>query len=166
MATKNGVALNWGGFDRALSRAGHKLGDTQSLMEVVGETLESSTRQRFEEGKSPEGEPWEPSGRVRATGGKTLNREGDLKKSITSKATPHEVRVGSALPYARIHQKGGTIRPKKGKFLKFRGLNDEEVFVKEVTIPARPYLGVSSEDMEEVRAVMADFLKDAFKAGK
>ena len=65
MATKNGVALNWGGFDRALSRAGHKLGDTQSLMEVVGETLESSTRQRFEEGKSPEGEPWEPSGRVR-----------------------------------------------------------------------------------------------------
>ena len=40
------------------------------------------------------------------------------------------------------------------------------MFVKEVTIPARPYLGVSAEDMEEVRAVMADFLKDAFKAGK
>ena len=32
MAVKNGVSLNWGGFDKALSKAGHKLGDTQALM--------------------------------------------------------------------------------------------------------------------------------------
>ena len=29
MAVKNGVSLNWGGFDKALSKAGHKLGDTR-----------------------------------------------------------------------------------------------------------------------------------------
>lgn len=33
-----------------------------------------------------------------------------------------------------------------------------------VDMPARPYLGVSAEDMEEVRETMADFLAGAFKA--
>ena len=71
--------------------------------------------------------------------------------------------VGSNLPYARIHQLGGTIRPKKGKFLKFRGLDGEDVFVKEVTIPARPYLGISDDDREEIMDTMTDFLEGAFK---
>lgn len=43
MAVKNGVSLNWGGFDKALSKAGHKLGDTQALMESVGDALVSGT---------------------------------------------------------------------------------------------------------------------------
>lgn len=48
MAVKNGVSLNWGGFDKALSKAGHKLGDTQALMESVGEALVSDTKKRFD----------------------------------------------------------------------------------------------------------------------
>ena len=38
MAVKNGVSLNWGGFDKALGKAAHKLGDTQALMESVWAT--------------------------------------------------------------------------------------------------------------------------------
>ena len=34
MAVKNGVSLNWGGFDKALGKAAHKLGDTQALVEL------------------------------------------------------------------------------------------------------------------------------------
>lgn len=70
---------------------------------------------------------------------------------------------GQQPAYARIHQLGGTVRPQKGKFLKFRGLDGEDVFAKEVTIPARPYLGISDDDREEIVATMTDFLEGAFK---
>ena len=47
----------------------------------------------------------------------------------------------SNIPYARIHEFGGTIKPAKGKkFLKFKGKDGNDVFVKSVTLPARPYL--------------------------
>ena len=164
MAGKTGVSLNWGGFDKAMGKAAHKLGNTQALMESVGEALVSGTLKRFEDEEEPTGKKWPKSKRAAKEGGKTLDKESQLKDSINYAATPDKVMVGSNLPYARIHQKGGTIKPKKGKYLKFKGLDGEDVFVKEVTIPARPYLGVSAEDMEEVRETVADFLAGAFKS--
>ena len=147
MATKNGVSLNWGGFDKALGKAAHKLGDTQALMESVGEALRSGTIERFEAEEDPQGKKWKPSARAMAGGGKTLDKESHLKDSIDYAATSDKVMVGSNLPYARIHQLGG----KTGKGHK-------------VDMPARPYLGVSEEDMDAVREPMADFLAGAFKA--
>lgn len=160
---KNGVSLRWGGLDRALGKAVHRMGDTQDLMDSIGEALVSSTLKRFQDEKTPEGEKWEPSARAAAKGGKTLSNTGDLMKSIDKYATSSKVMVGSNKEYARIHQLGGTVRPKKGKFLKFRGLDGEDVFAKEVTIPARPYLGISDDDREEIVATMTDFLEGAFK---
>ena len=164
MATKNGVSLHWGGLDKALGEATGKLGNTQALMESVGDALVSCTMKRFDEKKDPKGKPWKPSRRAIEKGGETLTNKGRLRDSIDYAATPDKVMVGSNLTYARIHQKGGTIKPKNGKSLKFKGLNGEDVLVKEVTIPARPYLGASTEDMEVVKATMANFLAGAFKA--
>lgn len=147
MATKSGVSLNWGGFDKAMGKAAHKLGDTQALMESVGEALRSGTIERFDAEEDPQGKKWKPSARAMAGGGKTLDKESNLKDSIDYAATSDKVMVGSNLPYARIHQLGG----KTGKGHK-------------VDMPARPYLGVSEEDMDEVRETMADFLAGAFKA--
>lgn len=44
------------------------------------------------------------------------------------------------IAYARIHELGGTIKPKNGKALHFRADDGTFVTVKQVTIPARPYL--------------------------
>ncbi len=147
MAGKTGVSLNWGGFDKALGKAAQKLGDTQALMESVGEALRSGTIERFDAEEDPQGKKWKPSARAMAGGGKTLDKESHLKDSIDYATTSDKVMVGSNLPYARIHQLGG----KTGKGHK-------------VDMPARPYLGVSEEDMDEVRETMADFLAGAFKA--
>lgn len=147
MAGKTGVSLNWGGFDKALGKAAQKLGDTQALMESVGEALRSGTIERFGAEEDPQGKKWKPSARAMAGGGKTLDKESHLKDSIDYATTSDKVMVGSNLPYARIHQLGG----KTGKGHK-------------VDMPARPYLGVSEEDMDEVRETMADFLAGAFKA--
>lgn len=168
MAGKNGVSLNWGGFDKALSRAGHKLGDTRALMESVGEALVSGTLKRFDDEEEPTGKKWKPSARAAAEGGKTLDDSSNLRDSIDYKATSDTVMVGSNLPYARIHQEGGktkahVIRPRKKKALAFGGVVRKKVNHPGSEIPARPYLGVSAEDMEEVRETINDFLAGAFK---
>ena len=169
MAGKNGVSLNWGGFDKALSEAAHKLADRQALMDSIGEALVSGTLKRFDAEEEPTGKKWKPSARAAAEGGKTLTDEAFLRRSIDYAATPDKVMVGSNLPYARIHQEGGktsphVIRPKRKKALAFGGIVRKKVNHPGSDIPARPYLGVSKEDMEEVRETMADFLAGAFKA--
>lgn len=147
MAGKNGVSLNWGGFDKVLSKAGHKLGNTQALMESVGDALVSGTMKRFDAEEEPTGKKWPKSKRAAKEDGQTLTDKAFLRRSIDYAATPEKVMVGSNLPYARIHQLGG----KTGKGHK-------------VDMPARPYLGISDEDMDDVKSTMTDFLTGAFKA--
>ena len=160
---QNGVSLKWNGFDKAVAKAAKKMANSRLLMASVGEALVSGTNRRFNNEESPKGEKWEKSGRAIAEGGQTLSDTAHLRKSIDFKATPAQVMVGSNLLYARIHQLGGTIKPKKGKALKFKGKNGQDIFVSEVNMPARPYLGVSKADMDEVRETMAEFIKGAFK---
>lgn len=157
---KNGVSIKWGGFDKALDGALAKLGDKRrEMMLGIGEVLISGTQKRFQDEKAPDGTPW-----IKSQGpGKTMSKTKRLERSIDSAATEDQVMVGSNLVYARIRQKGGTIRPKNKKFLRFPGPDGQPVFVKEVTQPARPYLGVSDDDLEEVRAFIAEYLADAFK---
>lgn len=148
MAVKNGVALNWGGFDKVVGKASSKMGDTKkALMASIGEALVSSTLKRFDAEEGPDGQKWQPSKRAAAESGKTLTDTAELRKSIGYAATASKVMVGSKAGYARIHQMGG----KAGKG-------------HHVSIPARPYLGVSKEDMEEVKAILAEFLAGTFKA--
>lgn len=163
MAAKSGCSLSRGGFDKALGNAVKRIGNTRALMASIGEALVSGVKTRFKKEEDPEGKKWEPSARALAEGGKTLTKDAHLRDSIDYAATPTRVMVGSNLPYARIHQYGGTIRPKKAKALRFRGPGGEMIMAKQVTIPARPYLGVSEADMEEVKGTMEDFLKGAFK---
>lgn len=161
---KAGASLSWGGFDKVVGKAAATFGDQKkALMASIGEALVSSTLKRFDAEEGPDGKKWQPSHRAAAESGKTLTNTAHLRKSIDYAATPGKVMVGSNLPYARIHQLGGTIKPKK-KYLKFKGKDGKDVFVKEVKMPARPYLGVSKADMDEVKAVLAEFLAGTFKA--
>ena len=70
--------------------------------------------------------------------------------------------VGTNLPYAYIHQKGGIIRPKSKKSLKFKTPSGKFIAAKQVKIPARPYLGISEQDQADAQAAIADFLAGAF----
>lgn len=145
--SKNGVSLNWGGFDRIMARAGGRLANHHALLDSVGEALVSGTIQRFEKEEGPDGAKWPQSKRAAAQGGKTLANTSHLRGSIGKKTTKTSVMVGSNVPYARIHQMGGNTG---------RG--------RRTRMPRRPYLGVSKADMDEVRATLEDFLAGAFKA--
>lgn len=160
---KTGVSLNWGGLDKALGNAVDGVSSHhKATMKAIGEALVSSTKRRFIDGHGPDETPWKPSARATAKGGKTLVDTAGLQKSINAKITTNTVYVGTNLEYARIHQLGGEIKPKNKKALKFPVGKDKWATVQKVTMPARPYLGISDEDREEVKAIIADHLKEMF----
>ena len=148
MAGTSGASLNWGGLDRAIERAARRLADRKRLMATVGEALVSGATQRFVDEEDPQGKKWTPSQRAEREGGKTLTDTARLLRSLDYAATSDKVMVGagSNVKYASIHHFGGQAG---------RG--------QKTTIPARPYIGVSRVDMEEVRAILSDFLADALR---
>ena len=97
---------------------------------------------------------------LKAMGNKILSREGDLKKSITYEADVNSVAVGpgGAIPYARIHQLGGVIVPKKAKAL-LVPCGNRILRLKKVTIPARPYLVIPGSEMSVLPNVAVGYLE-------
>lgn len=161
-----------GAPDSALKRLEERLRDTSPLMAEIANELEAGAVGRFDTETAPDGSAWEPSARAAAIeGGKTLTRSGALRLSIGSSSTRRTAVVGSNLAYARIHQLGGTtaasvIRPKRAKVLAFPGRDGTTAFARSVkhpgsTIPARPYLGVSSTDEMVIRDIIERYLGEA-----
>lgn len=100
---------------------------------------------------------WESKFRAKS-GGKLLQGEGDLKKSIViGKVTNTSVEVGSPLIYARIHQLGGEIRPKSKSALLIP-VGGGLLKLKKVVMPARPYLMLQVEDETYILRATKDYL--------
>ena len=151
---------------RALDQLAEAMGDLSPLAEIYGTYLESATIGRFDDETAPDGSAWSKSIRAREEGGKTLSDSGQLRSSITHNAFSDRVEVGSNKIYAGVHQDGATIRPKSADKLAFAlpgGLGF--VQVDEVTIPARPFLGLSQDDEVELAALTEDYAVAAFGAG-
>lgn len=143
-----GASIRLEGYDEtlaalegALDRTQHK----QALFENVGALLLVSTQQRFESETDPEGNPWPPSIRALAEGGRTLTDSAALVNSQTYLADDESVEVGTDMIYAAIHQLGGTIRPVVADKLVFT-IGGQFVSVDEVTIPKRSFLGIDDDD--------------------
>lgn len=146
----------------ALVRARLRGADLTPAMQAIAVMMVGMTDENFEREASPLGVPWKASERVRRDGGKILVDTGDLRGSIrpdwsaTHAAAGPEASGGAAI-YARIHQLGGTIRPKSAKALKTpagpRG---------SVTIPARPYLGFNDTMRRGIMSALRRHLTRGF----
>lgn len=140
-----------GVMEAALGRIIAGFDNIEPLAEIFGTYLEASTIERFDTETAPDGSPWTPSIRARETGGQTLTDSSQLRSSIHHEASNGAVRWGSNKIYARIQNEGGTIRAKGGGKLTFPlpgGLGFRSV--DQVTIPARPFLGINAEDEAEL----------------
>ena len=137
--------------------------DLSPLMSRIGQYGESSTIQRFDDETAPDGSKWPQSIRARVEGGKTLTDSARLKMSITHRSDSSSAEWGTNVIYAAVHQSGATIRPVSAKALSFRlPGNLRFVSVKEVVIPARPFIGLSAEDEEEIVALGEDYFAEVF----
>jgi phage virion morphogenesis protein len=125
------------------------------MMEVIAAVGESQTRRRIESEKtSPKGEAWPDN----LAGTPILRETGrNLLDSIASEATAETAEWGAAWEYAHVHQDGMTIVPREAKKLAFAHAGGYAV-VDEVTIPARPFVGLSDENRAELIEVVTDFL--------
>lgn len=144
-------------FRTAVGRAVAEIADTQRLAEEIGEALVSGTQDRFEAGESPDGTPWAPTAR----GGQILVDTGRLRNSVGYEASPAMVAVGTNATYAPTHQFGAEITAKTDKGLRFK-VGGRWVRKSSVTVPARPFIGISEADEDEARACVVAHVGRAF----
>lgn len=107
-----------------------------NMLKEIGDSLESSTKLRFNDGTDPTGKKWEKSDRVKRliergyTKARTLVKSGALQRSISHKWDSNEVNIGTDVPYAEKHQEG------------LDGL------------PKREFLGISQKDEQEIERIV------------
>lgn len=98
-----------------------------------------------------------------ARGHNILQVSGDLKKSISTEVGKNEVRIGTSEIYARIHQFGGVIKPKRGRFLWIPVRSGRWIPIRQAKIPARPFLMIQKEDEEPIIRVFRDWMMEEAK---
>ncbi|HEV2501615.1 MAG TPA: phage virion morphogenesis protein [Mesorhizobium sp.] len=148
------------GVDQAFTSLIGLMGNTTPIMSAIGTGLVSSTHRRFISQTSPAGEAWAALNaeyKRMKRNARILTESGRLRDSISSQPGNDYVRVGTNVIYAGIHQLGGTIVPKNASHLVFR-LASGVVLAKSVTLPARPYLGISDDDEEMIADTVFRFL--------
>lgn len=183
-----------GGLDAALARL-DQLGRTpRRIWQAIGNYGESSTRLRFRNQVGPDGQPWKPSARAKAGGGKTLVLTARLLRSISHQVHADGVDWGTNVVYAGIHQFGGEIRRAAysswarlrtdagGRLLRQQDHSRLAVFAKAthrrvsvvrytvdahtIKMPARPFLGVNEADGREMLNLANQVIDGTAKGGE
>lgn len=136
--------------------------DRKGINAALSEAMRESTMERFKQSKGPDGRLWTPSKRAAETGGKTLVNHARLRNSIRAKSDATGFAVGTNVIYAASHQKGvknRIIRAKTNKGMRFK-VSGKWITAQKVriTIPARPFLGISEADMLEIKGTLEDAL--------
>lgn len=153
----------------ALAHLARELSPPTAILRGIGEFLRDSAQERIGAGgPAPDGTAWAPLTPLTLKLKKNPDRgilrdEGHLQESIAWQLDGDDtVAIGSRMVYARIHQFGGTIKPKPGsgkKALRVPGVGPRA----SVRIPARPYLGVSQADQEVLEKKVVGWLKRLLK---
>lgn len=134
--------------------------DAVPLLNSIGQSIVDGTLLRFDFEETPDGEPWQKSLRAQLEGGKTLQDKGHLRTSYTYNVLGDgAVEAGSNSVYSAIHHYGGTIKPKNSKKLKFE-INGKTIFKDKVEMPARPALGINSDDENDIDELAKKFIED------
>ena len=133
------IDINDAEIQAALNQLAAKLGDLTPFFKDVGETLLNSTRERFRTQTAPDGTAWaalSPAYRARKPShkDKPLTLSGVLRGTLTKQVDKDSLRIGTPLIYGATHQFG-------------RG-----------AIPARPFLGLSAEDRNDLLDALNDYL--------
>lgn len=161
------VSLDDTAIKAAFDRLENGYANPQPFFEKIGAYGVRSTQERFISQSGPDGtewQAWNPAYAELRGPGSILTRSGALAQSLNFQAGLSEVRWGSPMVYAAVHQFGATIVPKNAPALKFQLADADgrpfEVQVKSVTIPARPYLGLNEVDREEIIALAGDYTSE------
>lgn len=129
----------------SLERLTKRLGNLLPVFQDVGEYLLLAHDQRFRDQTSPEGDPWaalseDYRSRKKRNQDRILVLDDILGATLRYQAEDKGLEFGTDRVYGATHQFG---RPKAG-------------------IPARPFLGLSDADKQEVLRLIEEHLAEAF----
>jgi phage virion morphogenesis protein len=136
------IQIEDGPLNQEIDRLAGKLADLTPANTDIGEYMLLSTRGKFDRQEGPDGRPWtalspayakQKAQNPRALKG-ILTLTGTMRDTISYRATPSAVVIGSNQVYAPIQQFGG------------RG------------IPPRPFLEISSADRAEISEILRGHL--------
>lgn len=127
--------------------------DATELMSGIGAMGESQTRRRITDEKtSPDGAAWAPN----REGTSILLKSGEhLLGSLAWESSSTDAEWGAAWEYAHVHQNGATIKPQQADRLAFK-VGGKLFRPKQVTIPARPFVGLSADNAQEILHLVTD----------
>ncbi|ELR65856.1 phage virion morphogenesis protein [Photobacterium marinum] len=122
----------------------------QPAFQDIGEMLLISHSDRWEKQISPDGTPWAPLSegykqRKKKNQDIILVLNHHLGRELNYLAQPQLFEFGTNYEYGAIHHFGGST----------------EMRPPNVAVPARPWLGVSNDDLEEIYQILGDFLQQA-----
>lgn len=150
------IQLDGSQVGRALAELETRLGDLRTPLNDIAEYLHRSTDNRFRQQIGPDGPPWVPLAAatlVRKKGTRILRESGTLQDTLRHQVSGDELSFGTDRPYGAIHQfgqpRGGSGKTRRGAPIPWGD------------IPARPYLGLSTDDEAEILAIVADYLNEA-----
>jgi phage virion morphogenesis protein len=178
------IAVDDKAVNEALIDLQRNVSDLSPVMKVIGEYMVRSTEDRFNrQGPAPDGTPWKPlavSTLKRKKHPKILTESGALRGDINYHLLGTlGVAIGTTgrIPYAAIHQLGGTIAhkarvgvlafKKKGGFMSRSDAGKRKTAVRvafahygerQTKIPARPFLGVSAQDSAKIVGIISKYL--------
>lgn len=120
-----------------------RMSNLSPILKAIGDRAAEQTKRRIESGgPAPDGAPWAPPKRPDPRRRNTLRVTGQLRDSIRYQMIGDDtVAIGTNKIYAAIHQLGGQAG---------RG--------HAATIPARPYLGFSTADIEEINKIISEWV--------
>lgn len=128
------------GFDQIMSKLGRTGGEIHRLAAIIAELVRGQARDRIAVTKTaPDGSAWAPWARNYPKSGSLLVRSGALGSSISGQAVGLEAHVVAPVFYASLHQDGTT------------------------KMPARPFLGLSAADEQQIVESIEAFLEDVLK---
>ncbi|WP_315568774.1 phage virion morphogenesis protein [Haemophilus parahaemolyticus] len=134
------ISLNDIQAAQQLHNIARQLQQPRKLYGVLGETLKKIHAERFKQEVDPQGNGWQPLSaktlarkQKKGKSTKILRQDGYLSDRTAYNYNNKNVEFGSDAKYARLHQFGG--KASRGK---------------KVTIPKRPWLGVSQQDEQKL----------------
>lgn len=138
--------------------------DKQGINAALAEGARESTLERFKQSKGPGRRRWKTSIRAAQEGGKTLIQSAQLRNSIHAKSDTSGFALGTNVKYAATHQFGEPGRTIRGSGRRkpsvFRWAASGSRRSKSASPSrARPFLGLSEDDMQEMKATVEEFIQ-------
>jgi len=131
----------------ALNNLKKKVKDMTPVMRKIAGIMHNAVEENFENEGRPRWKPLSPRTILARQKrgywpGKVLQMRGELASSISSKYDDKSAVVGTNKKYAAIHQFGGKAGRKN-----------------KVDIPARPFLKLEKDDLEEIKRKIIEYIK-------